>query len=75
VPNALPRLADGVSLLAMYSLARLLQILGLVIPPCAIIAELSQSISTGQMLGFLVVSVCVFSIGNLLQRYSGGNES
>jgi len=56
----------------MYWIARLLQILGLVIPPCAIIAELSQSISTGQMLGFLVVSVCVFYIGNLLQRYSRG---
>ncbi len=59
----------------MYSIARLLQILGLVIPPCAIIAELSQSISTGQMLGFLVASVCLFYIGNLLQRYSGGGGS
>jgi hypothetical protein len=59
----------------MYSIARLMQILGLVIPPCAIIAELSQSISTGQMLGFLVVAVCLFYIGNLLQRCSGGGGS
>jgi hypothetical protein len=62
----------NVSLLAMYSLARLLQILGLAIPPLAIFAQLAQSISTGQMLGFLAVAVCIFYIGNLLQRYSGG---
>jgi hypothetical protein len=38
----------------------------------AIIAELNHSISLGQMLGFLVVSICVFSLGHLLQRYAGG---
>lgn len=67
-------LAVDVSLLTMYPIARLLQIVGLAIPPCAIIAQLNQSISAGQMLGFLVVSVCVFYIGNLLQRYSGGGS-
>jgi hypothetical protein len=50
----------------------LLQIVGLAIPPVAIIAQLSNSITLGQMLGFVVVAVCVFYIGNLLQRYSGG---
>jgi hypothetical protein len=72
VPGALPGLAASVSLLTMYSFARLLQIVGLAIPPLAIIAQLANSITLGQMLGFVVVAVCVFYIGNLLQRYSGG---
>jgi hypothetical protein len=56
----------------MYPLARLLQIVGLAIPPLAIFAQLSNSITLGQMLGFVVVAICVFYVGNLLQRYSGG---
>jgi hypothetical protein len=55
----------------MYSLARLLQIAGLTIPLFAIIAQLSNSITAGQMLGFLVVSIALFGIGYLLQRTSG----
>jgi len=50
----------------------MLQLVGLVIPPLAIVAQLSNSISLGQMLQFLFVSVCVFLMGYLLQRYSGG---
>ena len=65
----------NVSLLTMYAFARLLQIVGLTIPPLAIIAQLAESISAGQMLGFLVMAVCIFYIGNLLQRYSGGRGS
>lgn len=56
----------------MYTLARLLQLIGLTIPPLAIIAQLMERISLGQMLGFLVAAVAVFGIGHLLQRYSGG---
>jgi hypothetical protein len=56
----------------MYSIARLLQLIGLTIPVLAVMAQLSQSISAGKMLGFLVVSVLIFSIGYVLQRYSGG---
>jgi hypothetical protein len=59
---------------AMHALARLLQIVGLTIPPLAIIAQLSGNIDPGKMLGFLVVSVLVFSIGYMLQRYSGGSR-
>jgi hypothetical protein len=55
----------------MYSVARLLQLAGLGIPPLAIIAQLTESISLWQMLGFLVVSICVFLLGFLLQQYSG----
>jgi len=56
---------------AMYTLARLLQIVGLVIPPLAIIAQLGEHITQGQMLGFLVASICVFMIGQTLQRTTG----
>lgn len=55
----------------MYTIARILQIIGLVIPPLAIMAQLNESITLGQMLQFLVVSICVFMIGQLLQRHTG----
>jgi hypothetical protein len=55
----------------MYSLARLLQMAGLTILPLAILAQLNESITAGQMLGFLVVGALVFTIGYLLQRYTG----
>ena len=54
----------------MYTLARLLQMAGLTIPLLAIVAQLNQAITAGKMLLFLVVSVLVFSIGYLLQRYT-----
>jgi hypothetical protein len=56
----------------MYSISRFLQMAGLTIPPLAIIAQLLDRITLGQMLGFLVVSVAVFGIGYLIQRYTGG---
>ena len=62
------------TVLGMHAFARLLQLAGLAIPPLAIIAQLSESISLGQMLQFLVASVCLFSIGYLLERYSGGGS-
>ena len=55
----------------MYLLARFVQIAGLVIPPLALIAQLNNSIRPGQMLQFLVAGVCLFSIGYMLQQYSG----
>jgi hypothetical protein len=59
----------------MYAIARLLQLAGLIILPLAMIAQLSNSISLGQMLRFLLVGVCLFSIGHILQRYFGGRPS
>jgi hypothetical protein len=53
----------------MYTVARLLQTLGLAIPPLAMVAQLSQQISAGQMLQFLVAAVCLFGTGYLLQHY------
>ncbi len=63
--------ANG-NVLGMFKLGRLLQLVALVILPLAMVAQLSGSISLGQMLQFLFVSVCVFTMGYLLQRYSGG---
>ena len=59
----------------MYTVARFLQIVGLAIPPLAIMAQLSNSITLAQMLQFLMVAVGIFFVGYLLQRYSGGASS
>jgi hypothetical protein len=48
--------------------------IGLTIPVLAILAQLNQSITAGKMLGFLVVSVLIFTIGYLLQRYTGSSS-
>jgi hypothetical protein len=54
----------------MQFLARLLQIAGLTIPPLAMVAQLMERIRAGQMLQFLVVSVCLFTTGYLLQQFT-----
>jgi hypothetical protein len=54
----------------MQFIARLLQLAGLTIPPLAMIAQLMERIRAGQMLQFLVVSVCLFSAGYLLQQFT-----
>jgi hypothetical protein len=56
----------------MYSLGRFLQLIGLTIPPLAIVAQLNNSINSGLMLKFLFVAVGIFTLGYLFQRYSGG---
>jgi hypothetical protein len=57
----------------MYTLGRLLQMVGLAIPPLAIISELTGAQpNPGLMLRFLVVAVGIFLVGYILQRYSGG---
>ena len=55
----------------MRTLGRMLQVVGLAIPPLAMIAQLGERISAGQMLQFLVASVVLFGIGYLLQQYGG----
>jgi hypothetical protein len=57
----------------MYAVARLLQLAALLILPLSIVAQLNEAISLGQMLQFLVAGVCLFTIGYLLQTYSGRN--
>ncbi len=56
----------------MHTLARLLQLAGLLIPPLAMGAQLNQTISTGRMLQFLMMAIGLFLLGYTLQRYSGG---
>jgi hypothetical protein len=63
---------SAVNVLNMYSVARFMQIVGLTIPPLAILAQLMERITLGQMLGFLVAATAFFGIGHLMQRYSGG---
>jgi hypothetical protein len=58
----------------MYTLARFLQMVGLTIPVLAVFAQLNQSISASKMLGFLIASVLVFSIGYMIQRSVGGPQ-
>jgi hypothetical protein len=55
----------------MYSLGRCLQLVGLTIPPLAIIAELNER-NPSLLLKFLCVAVGIFMVGYLMQRYSGG---
>ena len=55
----------------MHAIGRLLQFVGLSIPPLAMIAQLGNQISAGKMLQFLLVSVGVFVLGYTMQRFSG----
>jgi hypothetical protein len=56
----------------MYTVARFLQIAGLMILPLAVVAQLNEDISQWQMLQFLVAGSAAFSIGYLLQSYTTG---
>jgi hypothetical protein len=58
--------------LRMRALGRLLQFAALVILPLSMMAQLSGSITLGMMLRFLFAGIVMFTIGYLLQRYSGG---
>ena len=53
----------------MRSLGRGLQILGLAIPPLAMVLQLTEAVSLGQMLTMLVAAVCAFLIGRILEGY------
>jgi hypothetical protein len=71
----LPVLGPNVNVLFMHTVSRVLQVIGLTIPLLAIVAQLNERISLQQMLGFLVVAICLFSIGHLIQRYTGGGST
>lgn len=55
----------------MHAFARFLQLAALAIPPLTIVAQLGEHIRAGQMLQFLVASVCLFMVGYLLQQHGG----
>ena len=71
-PPDLPGRAPGGRLLGMYSLARLLQMAGLTLPPVIILAQISnpEQFGTGPMLKFLLLAVGIFLLGYLLQRFA-----
>lgn len=54
----------------MAVIGRLGQFLGLVIPAVAILLELNHTISLGQMLVMLVVALCCFWIGRIVEGYT-----
>jgi hypothetical protein len=58
----------------MYTVGRLLQLVGLLIPPFAIVSELNHSINSALELKFLFVAAGIFTLGYLMQRYSGGRD-
>lgn len=53
----------------MRIIGQLGQRLGLVVPAVAILLQLNDSIRPSQMLMLLVVSVCLFGIGRILEGY------
>lgn len=55
----------------MRTLGRSLEVLGLVLPPLAVIFQLAERISLGQMLIMLVSAVCLFGIGRIVEGYVG----
>jgi len=61
----------------MHTLARMLQLAGLSIPPLAMVAQISDpaQFGTGEMLKFLLMAVGAFLLGYLLQRFGGGGAS
>ena len=61
----------------MRAFGRLLQRIGLILPPIAIVLQLlpgdaagGTAISLGQMLVMLVAGVCCFFIGRIIEGYS-----
>jgi len=54
----------------MRELGRGLQLLGLVLPPLAMVMQLAEAVSLGQMLTMLLAAVCCFGIGRIVEGYS-----
>ncbi|MEX0713074.1 MAG: hypothetical protein WD278_12035 [Pirellulales bacterium] len=58
----------------MRTLGRSLEVLGLILPPLAMIFQLAERISLGQMLIMLVSAICLFGIGRIVEGYGGKAE-
>ncbi|MCS5679422.1 MAG: hypothetical protein O3C39_13450 [Planctomycetota bacterium] len=54
----------------MQAIGRLGQFVGLAVPPVAILLQLNQSISLGQMLSMLLFAASAFWIGRILEGYA-----
>lgn len=55
----------------MRAFGRLLQHVGLLIAPAAIVLQLAEAIDVRQMLAFAVAALCLFWMGRLLEGYAG----
>ena len=58
----------------MRSIGRVLQIVGLAVPPLAMVMQLSNAITLGKMLVALVAAVCLFLIGRIVEGYAGSRQ-
>ena len=56
----------------MHTLGRLLQIVGLTLPPLSIMLQLSNAIGLGPMLTMLVASISMFYLGRIIEGYARG---
>lgn len=56
----------------MRSIAKLLQLVGLVLPPVSILLQLQQTITLSTMLVMLVAAVSAFWLGRILEGYLTG---
>ena len=54
----------------MALLGRILQIVGLVVPPLSIILQLQDAITLGQMLTALVAAISAFWLGRIVEGYA-----
>lgn len=54
----------------MRELGRGLQLLGLVLPPLAMVMQLAEAVNLRQMLTMLLAAVCSFIIGRIVEGYS-----
>ena len=54
----------------MQAIGKFLQLAGLIVPPVSIFAQLNESISTKEMLVFLVAAASAFCIGRIVEGYS-----
>ncbi|MBI3837209.1 MAG: hypothetical protein HY288_04650 [Planctomycetia bacterium] len=54
----------------MRSLGRGLVLLGLAVPLLAILMQLSETISLGQMIAMAVAGACLFWIGRIVEGYA-----
>lgn len=58
------------TVLAMRSLGRLMQMLGLALGPLAIFLQLNKTISVAQLLLMGLASLCLFWLGRIIEGYA-----
>ncbi|HXT58258.1 MAG TPA: hypothetical protein VN699_06465 [Pirellulales bacterium] len=58
----------------MRAFGRILQHLGLLLAPAAVVLQLAEVIDVRQLLKFGVVALCLFWIGRLVEGYGGRAE-